>query len=525
MRLKRIAFLAALCASAMSGLAGAAQAQTLRFSAPGDVVTMDPNAQNEAITSNMMLMVYDALVRRDEKLQIVPALATSWQLVEPTRWRFKLRPGVTFHDGAPFGAQDVVASVQRTIDPGSRNKGDLASVVKAEAVDDLTVDIVLSGPYPLLLNDLAGISIMSKAWLEAHGATKPGNISTGAVTYASTHANGTGPFKLVSYEPGSRTVFAANEKWWDKPEHNLKQAEFLPIKSDATRVAALLSGEVDMIADVPVQDLSRVGASAGVKVVEEASLRTVFLGFNWRPELFGEPGRKNPLRDVRVRRALWHAIDAETLHKRVMRGKSRVAGTVVAPPVTGYSPEIDKPLAYDPDLARKLLAEAGYPEGFKATFGCPSDRYIAGEQICVALAAMWAKIGVRVALTSESKSTYFPRQDRGEFDIWMFSTATLPSIDGYRALVTVFATRKGAYGAANPGGMSIPAIDEIIAKAAGELDEPKRLALVTEGLRIARDEVLIIPIHQQPIAWAMKSNVDMLQLPDEFIRPWFAKVR
>ncbi len=378
MRLKRIALLAVLGAGALSAVAGAAQAQTLRFSAPGDVVTLDPNAHNEAITSNMMLVIHDALVRRDEKLQIVPALATSWQLVEPSRWRFKLRPGVTFHDGAPFKAEDVVASIQRTIDPGSRNKGDLSTVVKAEVVDDLTVDIVLNGPYPLLLNDLAGISIMSKAWLEAHGALKPGNVSAGVVTYASTHANGTGPFKLVSYQPGSRTVFVANEKWWDKPKHNLKRVEFLPIKSDATRVAALLSGELDMIADVPVQDLARVGTSTGVKVVEEASLRTIFLGFNWRPELFGEPGQKNPLQDVRVRRALWHAIDAETLHKRLMRGKSRIAGTVVAPPVVGYSPEIDKPLAYDPALAKKLLAEAGYPNGFKATFGCPNDRYMAG---------------------------------------------------------------------------------------------------------------------------------------------------
>lgn len=525
MRFRQIAFVIALCCGGMLGALNSAQAQTLRFSAAGDAVTFDPNAHNEAFTMNMMLLVHDALVRRDEKLQIVPALATSWEIVEPTRWRFKLRPGVTFHNGSPLKAEDVVASIERTIDPGARNKGDLASVLRAEIVDDLTVDVILHGPYPLLLNDLAGISIMSKSWLTAHGALKPGNTSTGAVTYASTNANGTGPFKLVTYQPGSRTVLVVNEDWWDKPKHNFKRIEFLPIKSDATRVAALLSGEVDLITDVPLQDIARVGASPDLKVVEEPSLRTVFLGFNWLPQLFGDPSQKNPLHDVRVRRALWHAIDLETLHKRVMRGKSRNAGIVIAPPVVGYSAELDKPLAYDPALAKRLLAEAGYPNGFKATFGCPNDRYIAGEQICVALTAMWSKIGVNAALTMESKSTYFPRHDRGEFDIWIYSTATLPSIDGYRAINSVLSTRKGAYGAQNPGGMSVAAIDEINIKAAVELDESKRRALVTEALRIARDDALIIPLHQQPLAWAMKSKVDMPQLPDEFIRPWLGRMQ
>lgn len=502
-----------------------AEAQTLRWAAPGDAVSFDPNAQLDSFTQNIQLMVYDTLVRRNRQLQIEPGLATSWKIVAPDRWRFTLRQGVKFHEGQPFTADDVVATVMRTIDPGSRNKGNLATVKAAEKVDDHTVDLVLTGPYPLLLNDLTGIFVMSKAWLAEHDAVKPGNTSTGVTTWASTHANGTGPFKLVSYEPDSRTVMVANKDWWDKPEHNIERLEFRPIKSDATRVAALLSGELDMIAAVPLQDIPRVSATSGIEVVEDPALRLVFLGFNWQPELHAMPGQKNPLLDVRVRKALWQAIDMEAIHKRLMRGKSRNMGTLVAPPVPGYSAELDKPVAYDLSGAKALLTQAGYPNGFKTGLACPNDRYIADEQICLAIASMWAKAGVEVDLKTESKATYFPRQDRGETDIWMLGWATLPPMDGFSVLSAIFASRKGGFGGSNPNGMSIPAMDELAKKAAVELNEDTRRGYLKDSFKIARDEALFIPLHLQPLAWAMKTNVDMPQFADEYVRPWFAKVK
>jgi peptide/nickel transport system substrate-binding protein len=501
-----------------------AAAQTLRWSAPGDAVSFDPNAQIDSFTQNIQLMVYDTLVRRNRKLEIEPGLATSWTIVAPDRWRFTLRQGVKFHGGEPFTADDVVTTIMRTIDPGSRNKGNLATVKAAEKVDDQTVDLVLTGPYPLLLNDLTGVFVMSKSWLQAHDALKPGNTSTGVTTYASTHANGTGPFKLESYDADSKTVMTVNEGWWDKPEHNLKRLEFRPIKSDATRVAALLSGELDMIASVPLQDIPRVSSASGMKVVEDPSLRLIFLGFNWQPELHAQPGAKNPLLNPKVRQALWHAIDLDTIQKRIMRGKSRNVGTMVAPPVPGYSAELDKPVAYNPDLAKKLLAEAGYPNGFKTGLACPNDRYIADEQLCVAIASMWTRIGVQVDLKTESKTTYFPRQDRGETDIWLLGWATLPPMDGFSVLSAIFASREGGYGGSNPNGMVVPTLDGLARKAAVELDEGKRRAMLAESFKIARDEALFIPLHQQPLAWAMKANVDMPQFPDEYVRPWFAKV-
>ena len=506
------------------GTSAAVQAETLRWSAAGSAVSFDPNASNQSFTSTMLAMVYDGLVARDGNLQLVPGLATSWEIVEPTRWRFALRADVTFHGGEPFTADDVVATIQRTIDPGSRNRGNLSNVVAAEKVDDLTVDLVLKGPYPLLLNDLAGISMMSKAWLEANNAVQPGNMDTGVVTYAATHANGTGPFKLESYEPDAKTVFVANENWWNAGDSNVDRVEYTPIRSDATRVAALLSGEVDLISVLPLQDIARVSETPGVKVVENPSLRTIYLLFNWQPESRSTAGQENPLLDVRVRQALWHAIDLEAIHSRIMRGKSRVTGASVAPQVPGYSPDLDVPLAYDPELAKSLLAEAGYPDGFTLKFGCPNDNYVAGEQICLAIAGMWSRIGVQADLASESMATITPRVQQGEFDVWLNGSANLPAIDGFIMVSGSLATRGEVYGSSNHTGMSFPAIDDIVSQVATELDETRRRALLTEALQIAHDEAMLIPIHQQPIAWAMKSNVEIPQLADEAVRPWLARI-
>ncbi|MFO1151216.1 MAG: ABC transporter substrate-binding protein [Alsobacter sp.] len=517
-----IAYLAVALALA---LPQAASAQTLRWASQGDIATMDPYAHTESFTSNLQQHIYEPLVRRNRKLEIEPALATSWKIVAPDRWRFTLRSGVKFHGGEEFSADDVVASITRDLDPGSRARGDLSNVVKAEKVDALTVDFVLKGPYPLLLNDLSGISIMSAKWLEANGATKPGNTSTGVTTYASTHANGTGPFKLESYQPDSKTVLVVNENWWDKPEHNLKRIEFRPIKSDATRVAALLSGELDMVAPTPLQDLARIAAAPGFKVVENPSLRLIFLGLNWRPELIGQAGQKNPLLDLKVRQALWHGVDQDSIQKRIMRGKSRTVGILVAPPVPGYSAEVDKPLAYDPEAAKKLLADAGYPNGFKVGLACPNDRYIADEQICLAIAAMWNRIGVQVDLKTESRATYFPKVDRGETDIYMLGWATLPPMDGYSVLSAILATRKDGFGGNNPNGLSNARLDELTKLAGVELDEPKRRAMLTEALTIAHDQAMFIPIHQQPVAWAMSEKVDVPQFADEYVRLWFAQVK
>ena len=234
---------------------------------------------------------------------------------------------------------------------------------------------------------------------------------------------------------------------------------------------------------------------------------------------------KNPLLDLRVRQAMWHAVDLETLKRRIMRGKSRIAGTMVAPEVPGYVAQLDVPLAYDPALAKKLLTDAGYPNGFKVGLACSNDRYIGDEQLCVAIASMWTRLGLQVDLKTESKATYFPRQDHGDTDMYMLGWATLPPLDGYSPLQSLFATKGGGYGGTNPNGLSDPRLDDLARRATVEMDEPRRRALLGDAFRIVHDEAMFIPLHEQPVAWAMSDKVDMPQLADEYVRPWFARMK
>jgi peptide/nickel transport system substrate-binding protein len=517
--------ISAALAAAIAAAAAPGAAKTLRWSSQGDIATFDPYAHTESFTSNVQQHVYEPLVRRALDLSLEPSLATSWEVVAPDRWRFTLRQGVTFHNGNPFTADDVVASIQRLIHPDARARGNLSSVVAVEKVDDFTVDIVNTGPNPLLLNQLSGIAIMDREWLEANDAMMPGNMTTGVTTFASTNANGTGPFMLESYRPDAGTDMVVNPNWWDTPQHNLTRIEFRPIRSDATRVAALLSGEIDMMAPAPLQDLARISAAPGFKVVEEPSLRLIFIGLNHRDELHAMPGQPNPMKDVRVRQALAHAIDLDTLRARVMRGTSRNVGLMVAPPVPGYDAALDVPAAYDPEKARALLAEAGFPNGIKTKLDCPNDRYISDEAICVAIAAMWTRAGIETELTTQTRSSYFSMVDRGESDAYMLGWATLPAMDGYSVLSALFHTREGSLGGNNPNGLSDPRLDELTQAATAELDEPKRLAMLTEALKIARDEMYFVPLHQQPVAWAMTDRVEVPVFADEYVRLWFAKVQ
>lgn len=521
--MKYLLHITASATSLMLG-SGYAAADVLRWSSQGDIVTFDPYAHTESFTSSVQHHVYEPLVRRARDLTIEPALATSWEMMEPDRWRLHLREGVKFHNGNPFSANDVVASLNRLMDENARARGNISTVTGVEMVDDMTVDILLDGPYPLLLNDLSGVFIMDEEWMTEHDALKPGNVSTGVTSYASTHANGTGPFVLESYSPDVATIMATNTDWWDTPQHNLDGIEFRPITSDATRVAAMLSGELDMISPVPLQDIERIDASPDFTVLQEPALRLIFLGFNYNDSLHAMPGETNPLKDENVRKALWHAVDLEAIHSKIMRGNSRTVGILVAPPVTGYEASIDVPLEFDPELAKTMLADAGYPDGFSTKLDCTNDRYINDEQICVAIKAMWEKVGVTVDLTTESRSTYFPKVDNGETDIYMLGWATLPAMDGFSVLRSILSTRDGESGGNNANGLSDPEIDALNQAAAVEIDEPKRVSMVSEALKIAHDKAYFLPIHQQPVAMALRSGVTVPQFADEYVRLWFAKI-
>ncbi|MCZ4253947.1 ABC transporter substrate-binding protein [Sulfitobacter sp. G21635-S1] len=511
---------AAICGAAAALLAGAASAETIRWGAPRDIVSLDPYSYGDSYTINFLNHIYEGLVRYNRDLEIEPALATEWEIVSPTTWRFTLRQGVKFHDGADFTAEDVLASLERVSDETSPLKGNLPAYKSATVVDDHTIDIELTGAYPLLLNDLTNIHIFDKGWLVANNAEKPTDVSAGVEGYATFNTNGTGPFQLESRTPEAQTVLTVNGNWWDDPAHNLTRIEFQPISSAATRVAALLSGEVDFVDSAPVQDLPRLEQADNLTVLERTDLRTVMLGFNRRDALV--TGGTNPMNDLRVRQAMQMAVDMELIRDKVMRGKSRNAGTLVAPSIPGYSEALDVPVAYDPEKARALLAEAGFAEGFEFDFVCTNESYVNEEQFCQAIASMWSRIGLTPKLDIGPTAKQTPKRANGKADVYTIGWATLPMLDTYSILVQMLHSKDGNSGVFNWGDWSYPELDKLTQSAAVELDRDTRLQMETDALKIAKDEIIMMPMHQQPMAWAVsKGFSDFPQFPDNKPRMWY----
>jgi peptide/nickel transport system substrate-binding protein len=514
-----------LATAALVGLAGGAQAENvLKWGANRDIGSLDPYSYGDSFTINVLNHVYEGLVRYDRDLKIEPALATSWEiLADGITWRFHLREGVTFHDGAPFTADDVVASLTRVSDDASPLKGNLPAYVSSAVVDDHTVDITLNGTYPLLLNDLTNIHIFDKEWMVAHDALKPTDIGAGTEGYATYNANGTGPFIVESRQPDAKTVFVVNPTWWDTPQHNIDRIELTPVTSAATRVAALLSDEINFTNDAPVQDLPRLAAAPNVQVLEGVDLRTVMIGFPFRDTL--TTGQPNPFTDLKVREALYKAINLDLIQQKVMRGKSRTAGATVAPEIPGYAPELDALPGFDPDAAKQMLTDAGVPEGLEFEFNCLSDGLVNEEQFCQAIASMWSRIGLKPKLDVGPRAVQTPKRTNGKTDLYTLGWATLPMLDAYSPLLQIFHTKEGNSGVFNWGGWSFPELDRMIDAAGSEMDVDTRLALETKALQVVKDQVIMIPLHQQPMAWAVTNDVTDLPLfPDNKPRLWFAQM-
>jgi peptide/nickel transport system substrate-binding protein len=322
-----------LAAALLAGTAMAAQANNFRWANDGDVNSMDPYTRQETFLLSFNANIYEPLVRRDAEMRIEPALAERWENPSPTVWRFHLRRGVKFSDGTPFTAGDVVFSAERARGPGSNIQGVLASVKEIRAIDDHTVEFETTVPNPILLQEITNWGIMSRAWATQHNAQRPADLTAAGENFATRNAMGTGPFLLQSREPDRRTVLVPNPGWWDTPRHNITRAELNVISNDATRVAALLSGEMDFLYTVPPQDVERIRRSPGVSIMQGPELRTIFLGMDqMRPQLLKSDVRgKNPFQDVRVRRAMLLAIDANAIQRTVMRGQSRPSNLLYGP--------------------------------------------------------------------------------------------------------------------------------------------------------------------------------------------------
>jgi peptide/nickel transport system substrate-binding protein len=503
---------------ALACIVGAAQAKTFRYADQGDVLSMDPYMFNEALLLSFDGNMFEPLVDRNRKLELTPGLATEWKQTSPTVWRFKLRPNVRFHDGTPFTADDVLFSLQRARSDGSDVKTKVAQVKEIVKIDAHTVDIVTYQPFPILPGAISTWYIVSKSWCEKNNAAQPVDVRKGTENYASSHANGTGPFMLKSREPGVRTVLVPNPNWWGKVEHNVTEAIFTPIANAATRVAALISGEIDMMEPVPLQDIPRIEANPDLKVLHGMEARTIFLGMDQKRDelLFSSVKAKNPFKDKRVRQAFYQAIDIEAIKTRIMRATSTPTALMVAPVVNGFVPELNKRLPYNPDAARKLLADAGYPSGFELGMNCPNDRYVNDAEICQAVAGMLARIGVKINLMAETKAIFFPKILRRDTSFYMLGW-TPDSLDSHNALFALMATpAEGGQGQFNLGTYSNSRLDELILKIASENNPGKRQALIADAFKIHADDIGHLPLHQQPLVWGMKKNVEVVLLANNF---------
>jgi peptide/nickel transport system substrate-binding protein len=512
-------FQATLIAAALAAACGAAPAVTLRVANQGDATSMDPHSLNESLQLSITGNVYEPLVGRDKKLGLAPVLATKWAPTAPTVWRFDLRRGVKFHDGTPMTADDVVFSFKRASGDGSDMKGYTSSMKDIRKVDEHTVELETTSPFPILPDVISLVYIMSKKWCEDNKAEKPVDRRKGIENTASFRSNGTGPYRLRERQPTTRSVFVRNPTYWDKAEGNVDEVIFTPIGNDATRVAAMLSGEIDMMEPVPLQDVERLKSNANINVMQGPELRTIFLGMDQkRDELqFSSVKGKNPFKDKRVRQAFYQAIDIEAIKARVMRNAATPTGLMVAPGIKGFVPDMNKRLPHDTEAAKKLLADAGYPSGFEVGMNCPNDRYVNDGEICQAVAANLARIGVKVNLQAESKATYFPKILRRDTSFYLLGW-TPGTYDAHNAMSNLMATPtdKGQ-GQFNLGAYSNAKIDELTLKVQSETDQAKRNAMIAEAFKLHGDDIGHIPLHQQALAWAMKKNVSLVQLADNMM--------
>ncbi len=507
------------------GLFGAgtpdAQAKTFRWAFQGDAQTMDPHGLAETMTLSFQGNVYEALVRRDAHMKIVGALAERWERVSPTVWRFHLRRGIRFHNGNDFKADDVLFSAKRANSKGSGMRGAAAAVARVTAVDDYTVDIASDKPNPILPLQLELIYIMDKQWTETNRATSvsaPGDQS--GQNFAHLNANGTGPFILVERQPGTRSEFKRNGSYWGQVGGNVETAIFTPIGNDATRVAALISGNVDMVYPIPVQDWARLRSTAGVRPLTGPEARTIFLGFDQlRDHLKGSDLKeRNPFKDVRVRRAVAHAIDINAIRDKVMRGASVPAGLMVAPQVNGFVAALNTPFTHDPARARQLMGEAGLEDGFSVILDCPNDRYMNDEKICQAIAGMLAKVNIRVRLNAQPKAKFFAKiLAHNGYDTSFFLLGWTPStFDAHNPIAALMSCRGRGdkLGQFNIGGYCNPRINELAGEIQAASDGPRRQALIEEAFRIHKTEIGHLPLHQQPLSWGVADNVTVVQRPD-----------
>jgi peptide/nickel transport system substrate-binding protein len=481
----------------------------LRWVSTTEAVTFDPVAANFIPNHAQTHQVYEGLVDLNSRYEIEPSLATAWRLLDPLTWEFELRQGVAFHDGAPLTTDDVVFSLQRAASGASQFKEYVRQVASVEAIGNHTVRIRTAAPTLDLPMLLWQVFIMSKPWAERHGAVMPAPFDDAEVTYAERHANGTGPFRLESFEPGIGSVMIRNPNWWGLGQnpHNIDRIEHAGIADRMQGLAALQAGEIDFLHDPPLDQLHRIEGTPGLKVERTGEFRTLFLGMNQGSSELRSSEVKgvNPFKDRRVRQAVYQAIDIEAIHKEVMHGLSVPTGMIIPPGVNGWSEELDQRLPYDPAAARTMLAEAGYPNGFGVRLDCPEGRYVNDAAICRAVAAMLGRVGITVTVDAEPMRQHFPKitERRTDFYLLGWFATTFDAHNYFLSLIRSDAPFS-ATGYANPR------IDGLIDMIGAEPSTYVRDTLIEQVWRTVRDDIVYVPLHRPVLVWVLR---DRLELP------------
>lgn len=505
---------AALAASIFAVPQAIAAITHLRIGMAADVTSIDPHFANIAPNNAVGWHLYDALANVDADTRLIPGLATAWRAVDDLTWEFTLRKGVRFHDGSAFDARDVEYSIRRArslADKGGQFGGFVRAITAIEIADPHIIRFKTAAPHAVLPQDLNSIFIVSRN----AGTATTEDFNSGRA------ALGTGPLKLESFARGDRIVLARNDAYWGpKPAWERVTLRLQP--QDAARLAALLAGDVDAIENIPTSDAGRIAKNPRLHLERKVSWRTLFLHLDqYRdapPGVTDKSGAalgKNPFRDARVRLAMALAIDRKGLVERVMEGMALSAGNLVAPPVFAHDAKLAAP-GHDPQAARKLLAEAGYPDGFGITLAAPNNRYVNDEQIAQAVAQMFARVGIAVArVETHPAATYFTKARNGDFAVALLGWGSFAGDLALRALVATADPAKGL-GAWNWGRYSNARVDKLIEQSLATVDQAKREALAREAMGIAMRDHAVILLHHQLASWAMRSELRYASRTDEY---------
>ncbi len=508
-----------------TAMAAPAAPKLLRIASANDPQTMDPHALALLYQTRVVQQIYEGLVNRDEQFRLEPALALSWAALDGKTWRFKLRPGVKFHDGSAFTADDAVFSIERALKPHSQRALQMRGIVGARKVDALTVDVLLDSPDILLPQRLWQIAMMSRAWCEAHQVAEPQDYNAKQETFAVRNAMGTGPFMLKRYDADVRTTLAAFPQWWGRPGQrgNLDEAQFQVIQSDATRLAALNSGQVDLVLDPPFQDVARLRADTSLRILETGDIGTQYLSFDQHSaELPGSDIKgRNPFKDVRVRRAVYQALDMELIVRQVLRGQGQATGSPLSKLMDGYQPGFEQRPAYDPAAARALLKEAGYPNGFSTPFDCLVVAYRAA--VCQAMTAMLDRVGIHAALQTTPAALFFPKLTQATMSLAEFGWSPPP--DPWLVLQPLLHSSDGSSsGAFNAGRYSSPQLDALIDSIRAAPDLARRQELVADAVRLLKAELPVLPLYRITQVWVARANVEVVQWPNSLLELRWARL-